>query len=72
MELEVITRKWGNSIAVVIPSATVEQQKLKENEKVFIKIERKRQVKVKDVFGMLKGWKRPTEEIIKEARKGWD
>jgi len=72
MELEAITRKWGNSIAIVVPSAIVEQQKLKENEKVSIRIERKKSLKVKDVFGMLKNWKKPTEEIIKEARKGWD
>ena len=72
MELEAITRKWGNSIAIVIPSAIVEQQKIKENEKVNIKIERKKPLKVKEIFGMLKNWKKPTEEIIKEARKGWD
>ena len=72
MELEAITRKWGNSIAIVIPSAIVEQQKIKENEKVSIKIERKKPLKVKEIFGMLKNWKKPTDEIIKEARKGWD
>jgi antitoxin component of MazEF toxin-antitoxin module len=72
MEIEAITRKWGNSIAVVIPSMIAEQQKIRENEKVRVKIEKKKRVKVKDVFGMLKDWKRPTEEIIKEARRGWD
>ena len=72
MEIEAITRKCGNSIAVVIPSMIAEQQKIRENEKVRVKIEKKKRVKVKDVFGMLKDWKRPTEEIIKEARRGWD
>jgi len=72
MEIEATTKKWGNSIAIIIPASIVEQQNLKENEKVAVKIEKKKPVKVKDVFGLLKGWKRPTEEIIKEARKGWD
>lgn len=72
MEIETLTRKWGNSIAVIIPSNIVEQEKIRENEKVTVKIEKKRPLKVKDVFGILKGWKKPTEEIIKEARKGWD
>lgn len=72
MEIETLTRKWGNSIAVIIPSKIVEEQKLRENERVTVKIEKKRKVKVKDIFGLLKEWKKPTEEIIKEARKGWD
>ena len=72
MEMETTTRKWGNSMAIIIPSRIVEQQKLKENDKVVFSIEKKKAIKVKDIFGMLKGWKKPTEEIIKEARKGWD
>lgn len=72
MEIEATTRKWGNSIVVVIPSNIVNKQNIRENEKVTFKIEKKKGVKVKDVFGLLKEWKRPTEEIIKEARKGWD
>ncbi len=72
MEIETLTRKWGNSIAVIIPSKIVEEQKLRENERVTVKIEKKRKLKVKDIFGVLKEWKKPTEEIIKEARKGWD
>ena len=71
MEIETVTRKWGNSIAIIIPSSVVDQQKLKENERVAVKIEKKQAMKAKDVFGILKGWKKPTEEIIKEAKKGW-
>ena len=74
MELETLTRKWGNSIAIIIPSNIVAQGKLKENEMVAVKIEKKKApgVKAGALFGFLKGWKRPTEEIIKEARKGWN
>ena len=72
MEIETITRKWGNSIAIIVPSRIVEQQKLKENDKVIFNIEKKKASKVKEVFGILKGWKKPTEEILKEVRYGWD
>ena len=27
---------------------------------------------VKEVFGLLKDWKRPTQEIKDELRKSWD
>ena len=44
---------------------------LKENEMKIVKIKIKNPVYVRDMFGKLKGWKRPTEEIVKEARAGW-
>ncbi|MEK6934005.1 MAG: AbrB/MazE/SpoVT family DNA-binding domain-containing protein [Nanoarchaeota archaeon] len=72
MEIETTTRKWGNSIAIIVPARIVEQQNLKENEKVSVKIEKRKRVKVKDVFGLLPNWKRPTDEILAEADKGWD
>jgi len=74
MEIETLTRKWGNSIAVIIPSSIVEQEKLKENQEIIVKFEKKKPKKVKAgaLFGFLKDWKRPTDEILKEADKGWD
>ena len=72
MELETLTRKWGNSIAIIIPSNIVAQGKLKENEMVAVKIEKKKPLLVKDVFGMLKGKiTRPTQEIKDDMRRGW-
>ncbi len=72
MEIEALTRKWGNSIAIIIPSRIVEQQKLEENEKIIVKFEKKRPLLVKDVFGMFKGkLTKPTQEIKNEMRAGW-
>ena len=71
MEIETLTRKWGNSIAVIIPSNVVDKEKIKENERVIVRVEKK-EVKAGELFGFLKGWKRSTEEILKEADKGWD
>ena len=69
-EIKAITRKWGNSIAVVIPNEVVTKENLKENIEVTITIEKKHP-KAGVLWGFLKDWKRPTEEIIKEAKAGW-
>ena len=69
MEVEIKTKKWGNSIGVVIPKEIIEKQKIKENETVIVSIKKK--LLVSDVFGALKGWKRPAQEIKDEMRKGW-
>ncbi len=71
MEIETTTRKWGNSIAIIIPASIVEQQKLKENEEVIVKVDKKK-VKAGELFGFLKDWKRSTDDILKEADRGWD
>ena len=69
MEVEIKTKKSGNSIGVVIPKEILEKQKIKENETVIFSIKKK--LLVSEVFGRLKGWKRPTQEIKDEMRKGW-
>ena len=70
VEIEVETRKIGGSIGVIIPNDIVKQEHIKPNEK--IKIEVKRPHKIGDFFGAAKGWSRPTEEIVKELKKGWE
>jgi len=69
VETEVKTRKWGSSIGVVLPKEIVDEIGIKPNEMVVIEV--KKRVKVKDVFGMFQEWKRPTQEIVDEAKKGW-
>lgn len=72
MEIEATTRRWGNSIVVVIPSRIVEAQKIEENKKIIINFHPKKPLLVKDVFGMFKGKiTRSTQEIKDEMRAGW-
>jgi len=72
MEIETITRKWGNSLAVIIPSNVVAAEKLAEKQEVTVDIQVKRPLRVKDIFGMFKGKiTRPTQEIKDEMRAGW-
>ena len=70
VETEVRTRKWGSSIGVVLPKELVDEIGIKPNEKIRIDV--KKGIKAKEFFGLLKDWKRPTQEIKNEARKGWD
>lgn len=72
IECESIARKWGNSIGLTVPKEIVKRINLKENEKIkFIIVEH--QNPLKRTFGILKGWKKPTKQIIEEMRLGnWD
>ncbi len=53
MTVEVKTKKWGNSIGVVLPKELVEKQNIKENEKIMINIIK--ETDLSDIFGSLKG-----------------
>ena len=70
-EIRTITRKWGNSIAVVIPNDVVNKQHIKENTQVTITIEKARP-KAGALWGLLKGKiTKPTQQIKDELREGW-
>ena len=70
MEIKAKARKWGSSIAVVLPKALVDEAGIKPNETVVIDV--KKSIKVKDVFGMFPEWKRSAQEVKDEVRKGWE
>ncbi len=67
MTIEVRTKKWGNSIGVIIPSEAVERFNLKPEEKIVIEINRKENV-LGEMFGTMKS-KKTAEKIIREFRK---
>ena len=69
MEIEARTRKWGSSIGVVLPKEVVKEIGIKPDEKITIDI--KKRPLAKEFFGLLKDWKRPTQEIKDEIRAGW-
>ncbi len=68
--IEVIPRKWGNSIAIIIPAEIVEKQKIRENKPIIIKVTQKRP-KAGVLWGYLKEWKTPTQQLKEGARAGW-
>lgn len=64
------TRKWGNSLGIIIPKDIVEREHLKERDKIkFIIIKDSKKV-LKETFGIAKGKiKRSAQEIKDELRK---
>ena len=70
MEVETKLRKWGNSYALLLPRDVVINQNLSENDIVIADIKPKK-VDLTGLFGFLK-FNKPTKEIMKEIRKGYD
>ena len=67
MAIEVKTKKWGNSIGIVIPSEAIERFNIKPEEEIIIEIEKKNNI-LKDMFGKAK-FKKSAEKMIKEFRR---
>ncbi len=70
MEVQTKTRKWGNSIAVIIPNHVVEAKGIKEDEDITITFS-KSKPKAGALFGKFPHWKKSTQEMKDEMRKGW-
>lgn len=70
IEIETKVRKWGNSLAMVIPNDIAEKANLKAGKeiKIFLPL---RKVRLSQEFGSLKNWKTPTEKIMKDIDEGW-
>lgn len=67
MVIQVRTKKWGNSIGVIIPSKAVEQLNIKPEEDIVIEIEKKNNI-LKEMFGTMKS-KKTARQIINESRR---
>ncbi len=72
IEYETKLKSWGNSIGVIVPKEKITQENLKENQVVRVMLYKKKMLRVKDIFGKLKLWKKPTKQIMKEVRKDLD
>ncbi len=67
MAVEVKTKKWGNSIGIIIPSKTVERFDIKPEEKIVIEISKKENV-LGELFGTMKS-KKTAKQMVDEVRK---
>jgi len=72
IEYETKVKKWGNSMGIILPKEEVKREKLREKQSVRVIISPVKSIRVKDIFGKLKGWKKPTKRITKEANKELD
>jgi len=69
MAIEVVVKKWGNSMGVLLPKNEIEKYHLKVNDKLIIEVIKK--ANIMDLFGSLKG-KVSGQEFKDMVRKGWE
>ena len=69
-ELNVKVRKWGDSLAVIIPKEIANNERINASDTIRMSIIK--QTDISDVFGILKGkLKKSAQEIKDELRKEW-
>lgn len=72
MEVKTIARRWGSSIAVVIPKEVADMQRIKENSEITITIQRQRPI-AGEMFGLFsRASKKTAQQIKDEIRSGWE
>ncbi len=70
MAVEVIVKKWGNSMGVILPKELVERQRLKEKDTIFIDVVK--EVDLSDIFGSAPKRIMSGQRFKDMVRKGWD
>ena len=65
MEIKVRTKKWGNSIGILIPKEAIRKENIKPDQEVTVLISAKPITKGKDIWGTL-NFKESTEELMRE------
>ena len=69
VEIITKTRKWGNSLRIVLPRKTIIDENIKENQELKILIVKDSDV-LKETFGMFKGkLKQSSQEMKDEFRE---
>ena len=68
MEIKAKTRKWGNSIGVLIPKEVVKIENIKPNQEITIMIRNKPITKGKDIWGTLK-LNKTVDQLMREVDK---
>ena len=71
MEIKAKTKKWGNSIGVIIPKEIIRQQNIRPDQEVTILISSKPITTGRDIWGTFK-FKKSTEQLMREVDKDFD
>ena len=71
MEIKAKTKKWGNSIGVIIPKEIIRQQNIKPDQEITILISSKPITTGRDIWGTFK-FKKSTEQLMREVDKDFD
>ncbi len=68
-EIHVKTRKWGDSLAVILPNEIVKKERLQVNDDVYLIVQK--ETDLSDLFGSWKTKKMPLE-LKNESREAWE
>ena len=71
MEIKAKTKKWGNSIGVIIPKEIIRQQNIGPDQEVTILISSKPITTGRDIWGTFK-FKKSTEQLMREVDKDFN
>ncbi len=71
IELKAKALKWGNSVGLRLSKYDAKKAKIKIGREMNIIIQENKRLNMNKVFGSLKDWKKPTEQIMKEIDEGW-
>lgn len=71
MEIKARTKKWGNSIGVVIPKEVIREENIQPNQEITLMINTKPITRGKDIFGTWK-FKKSTDKLMREVDKDFD
>ena len=68
-DIDVVARKWGDSLAVILPRDVVKKENIHVNDRVRIAV--KKGVDLSRFFGC---WKtdKTAQELKDESREGWE
>lgn len=62
-------RRWGDSLAVILPRQTVTEEGIRANDVIHLTIQK--ETNLGDLFGRWKT-KKTAQELKDESRKAWD
>ena len=68
-EIDAVARKWGDSLAVIIPHDIVKKEKIQANQKIHVIL--RREIDLSDLFGALKT-KKTAHHLKEEGSQGWE
>ena len=69
-DIDVKVRKWGDSLAVIIPKDVAEKEKIRVEDKIHLRIGK--EMDFTDLFGIVKGKiKKSAQQLKNESREGW-
>lgn len=70
VEAELVIRKWGDSMAIIIPKDVAKEGKIRVEDKVLVRIIKK--TDLSKLFGSVTGLKMSGQELKDMARAGWE